>query len=78
MLLGFSAYVFLLHASTPERTATYAYVNPVVALVLGWAVLGEPVTATMLVAALIILTAVAGTITEEAGTTPPNSRRGTT
>jgi drug/metabolite transporter (DMT)-like permease len=61
-LLAFSAYVFLLRTSTPERVATYAYVNPVVAVVLGWLLLGEPVTATMLIAALIILGAVAMTV----------------
>jgi drug/metabolite transporter (DMT)-like permease len=65
-LLAFSAYVFLLRASTPERVATYAYVNPVVAVVLGWLVLGEAVTGTMLIAALIILAAVAVTVGEEA------------
>ena len=40
-LLGFSAYVFLLRATTPARVSTYAYVNPIVAVLLGWAILGE-------------------------------------
>jgi drug/metabolite transporter (DMT)-like permease len=63
-LLAFSAYVFLLHASTPERVATYAYVNPVVAVVLGRLIFGEAVTGSMLIAALMILAAVAVTIAE--------------
>jgi drug/metabolite transporter (DMT)-like permease len=63
-LLAFSAYAFLLRASTPERAATYAYVNPVVAVFLGWALLGEPLTGTMLIAAAIILAAVAATVSE--------------
>jgi drug/metabolite transporter (DMT)-like permease len=58
-LLGFTAYIFLLGATTPAKAATYAYVNPVVAVILGWAVAGEPFTPRMLVAAAIILGAVA-------------------
>jgi drug/metabolite transporter (DMT)-like permease len=61
-LLAFTAYVFLLRARPPERVATYAYVNPVVAVALGWLLLGETVTGTMLIAALIILAAVAVTV----------------
>ena len=58
--MGFSAYVWLLHASTPTRVSTYAYVNPVIAVFLGWALLGENVNAHMLWGALVIL---AGVIT---------------
>lgn len=58
-LLGFTAYIYLLGATTPAKAATYAYVNPVVAVILGWAVIGEPLTPRMLVAAAIILGGVA-------------------
>ena len=58
-LLGFTAYVFLLRATTPARVSTYAYVNPVVAVLLGWAVLGEALTPRILIAAAIIVAAVA-------------------
>lgn len=58
--IGFSAYVWLLKASTPARVSTYAYVNPVIAVFLGWAVLDERVTANMLWGALVVL---AGVIT---------------
>jgi drug/metabolite transporter (DMT)-like permease len=57
-LIGFSAYVYLLGATTPARASTYAYVNPVVAMLLGWAVAGEPLTPRMLLAMAIIIAAV--------------------
>lgn len=56
--IGFSAYVWLLKVSTPSRVSTYAYVNPVIAVLLGWALLGERVTAPMLRGALVILAGV--------------------
>ena len=56
--IGFSAYVWLLRASTPSRVSTYAYVNPVIALFLGWAVLGESIQMQLLWGALVILTGV--------------------
>src|SRR5262249_61428257 len=43
-LLAFSAYIWLLHRAPLPLVATYAYVNPVVAVVLGCAVVDEPVT----------------------------------
>ena len=58
--IGFSAYVWLLRASTPTRASIYAYVNPVIAVFLGWALAGESVNAHMLWGALVIL---AGVIT---------------
>lgn len=57
-LLAFSCYVWLLGAAPTSLVSTYAYVNPVVAVLLGWAILGEPVTPRMLVAGAIILLAV--------------------
>ena len=58
-LLGFTAYIYLLRAVSPAKASTYAYVNPVVAVFLGWAVAGESVTARTLLAAAIILGGVA-------------------
>jgi len=57
-IVAYSAYVWLLRVSTAGRVATYAYVNPVVALILGWALAGEPLTARTGVAAAVILSAV--------------------
>ena len=54
-IVAFSAYVWLLKVSTPSKVATYAYVNPVVAVFLGWAIADEPVTSTTLLAAAIIV-----------------------
>ena len=54
-LVGFTAYSWLLNNVTPARAATYAYVNPVVAVFLGWLVASEPLTSQMLLAAWIII-----------------------
>jgi len=58
-IVAFSAYIWLLRAVSPARVSTYAYVNPVVALFLGSAFRGEPITARTIVAAAVILVAVA-------------------
>jgi drug/metabolite transporter (DMT)-like permease len=57
-LIAFSAFMWLIRVSTPALVATYAYVNPVVALFLGWAFAGEPLTPRTLLAAAVILSAV--------------------
>ncbi len=54
-LIAFSAYVWLLQVSTPARVGTYAYVNPIVAVLLGWMFAGEPLTKHMLDAAAVIV-----------------------
>jgi drug/metabolite transporter (DMT)-like permease len=54
-LVGFTAYAWLLRVSTPAYVSTYAYVNPVVAVLLGWGVAGESVTLRTLLAAGIIV-----------------------
>jgi drug/metabolite transporter (DMT)-like permease len=58
-LIAFTAYVYLLRVSTAARVATYAYVNPVVAVILGWLLAGEAISPRMLVAAAIIVGGVA-------------------
>ena len=58
-IVAFSAYVWLLRASTPARVSTYAYVNPVVAVLLGWALADEALTPRMLIAAAVIVSGVA-------------------
>lgn len=57
-LVGYSAFVWLIKHSTPARVSTYAYVNPIVAIFLGWLVLGEPVGARTLTASVVIVAAV--------------------
>ena len=58
-LIGFTAYMYLLAHTSAAKAATYAYVNPVVAVLLGWAFANEPVTARTMLAAAVILAAVA-------------------
>jgi drug/metabolite transporter (DMT)-like permease len=58
-LIGFSAYIWLLKVSTPARVTTYAYVNPVVAVLLGWAFAGEALTLRIGLATAAIVGAVA-------------------
>ena len=57
-LVAFSTYIWLLRNTTPAVAVTYAYVNPVVALLLGWALVGEPLSGRTLLAAFVILSAV--------------------
>jgi drug/metabolite transporter (DMT)-like permease len=61
--IGFSAYIYILQKSTPARVGTYAFANPVVALFLGWLILGEAITLRTVLAAAVILTAVILVIT---------------
>jgi drug/metabolite transporter (DMT)-like permease len=54
-LVGFTAYVWLLRVGSPTRAATYAYVNPVVAVFLGWLLASEPITPRTILATLVIV-----------------------
>src|ERR1700730_2252128 len=56
-MMGFTAYIYILKHSTATRVATYAFVNPVVALFLGWLLLGESITLRTILAAAVILAA---------------------
>jgi drug/metabolite transporter (DMT)-like permease len=56
---GFTAYVYLLQHATPARASTYAFVNPVVAVAIGAAVGGEPLTGRIMAAAAVIVAGVA-------------------
>jgi drug/metabolite transporter (DMT)-like permease len=58
-IVAFTAYVWLLRVSTPARVSTYAYVNPIVAVLLGYAFADEPLTIRMIVAAAVIVSGVA-------------------
>jgi len=54
-IVGFSTYIWLLRVTTLARASTYAYVNPVVAVLLGWLLADEPLTLRTLVAAAVIV-----------------------
>jgi drug/metabolite transporter (DMT)-like permease len=71
-LIAFAAYIFLLRHETPARVGSYAYVNPVVAVFLGWALASEPVTPRTIVAAMIILTGVVLIVRHRASKSPPD------
>ena len=58
-LVGFTAYVWLLRAAPVSLVATYAYVNPIVAVALGWALLGEAISTQMVVAGAAVVVSVA-------------------
>jgi drug/metabolite transporter (DMT)-like permease len=58
-IVGYSAYIWLLRVSTPARVSTYAYVNPVVAVLLGWLFAGETVSPRVIAAAAVIVAGVA-------------------
>ena len=62
-MVGFTAYIYILKKSTATRVATYAFVNPVVALFLGWLLIGESINVRTMIAAAVILTAVLLVIT---------------
>jgi drug/metabolite transporter (DMT)-like permease len=62
-LVGYSTYAWLIGVAPLQRVATYAYVNPVVAVILGWIVLSEPLTPRTIVAGVVIVAAVALIVT---------------
>jgi drug/metabolite transporter (DMT)-like permease len=66
-LVAFTAYVWVLQHAPISKVATYAYVNPVIAIFLGWAILSENVTATILVGAGVVVASVAAIVRRESG-----------
>jgi drug/metabolite transporter (DMT)-like permease len=73
-LVGFPAYIYLLRECDPAKVATYAYVNPIVAVVLGTVFAGETLGLRTLIGAILIVGSVAVVITAQqlkAKGTPP-------
>jgi drug/metabolite transporter (DMT)-like permease len=58
-LIAFTAYSWLLRNTQPALVATYAYVNPIIAVFLGWLIAGESFTGQMLIGAGVIVGSVA-------------------
>lgn len=54
-LIAFTAYSWLLKNAQPAMVATYAYINPVIAVLLGWAIAGESLTSQMFIGAGVIV-----------------------
>jgi drug/metabolite transporter (DMT)-like permease len=70
-LVAFTAYAWLLQNAPVSQVATYAYVNPVVAIALGAIFVGEEITVLVAVAAAVIVASVAGTVRVEAAPRGP-------
>jgi len=70
-LVGFSTYVWLLRAAPTSLVSTYAYVNPIVAVGLAWALLGEEITLQMVVAGAAVLVSVAMILRSSRATVEP-------
>jgi len=57
-IAGFTAYVWLLHHESPTKVGTYAYVNPVVAVIIGYFLGGEPLGARTVLGGIFVLASV--------------------
>lgn len=57
-IVAFSAYSYMVRHAAPAAVSTYAYVNPIIAVFLGWLIASEPVTARTIVGAAIIVASV--------------------
>lgn len=75
-LLGFSAYTYALSSLPTSTVATYAYVNPVIAVAIGWVLLGETLTWQSLAAGALIVGAVALILTTRGRASTPPPRGG--
>jgi drug/metabolite transporter (DMT)-like permease len=69
-LLAFTAFVWLLQNAPVSTVMTYAYVNPVVAVLLGWAILSEEITLTVVIGAAAIVLSVATVVRRESSVGP--------
>ncbi|NJX15086.1 EamA family transporter [Tamlana crocina] len=57
-IIAFTAFNYLLKEVSPEKVATNTYVNPIIALILGWYILDETITLQSIIAAIVLLTGV--------------------
>lgn len=66
-LLGFTSYAWLMRNDSPSRVATYSYVNPIIAVVLGAVLANEDINARVIVAAAVIVVGVIAIVTDKRG-----------
>jgi drug/metabolite transporter (DMT)-like permease len=71
--VAYTSYVWLLQNAPVSQVATYAYVNPLVAVVLGWAILDEQLTAGTLAGAVLVVASVAAIVTRESARRKPEA-----
>jgi drug/metabolite transporter (DMT)-like permease len=69
-VVAFSAYTWLLQHAPVSKVMTFAYVNPAIAIFLGWLILSEPITAAMVAGGALIIAAVAVVIRTESRPAP--------
>jgi drug/metabolite transporter (DMT)-like permease len=74
-LIAYSAYVWLLQNAPVSKVSTYAYVNPVIAVFLGWLILSETITSMTLIGAAIIVASVMIVVRTESGTAARRASR---
>lgn len=70
-IVGFTAYVWLLHHQSPTKVGTYAYVNPIVAVVLGYFFAGEPIGLRTVLGTAFVIVSVVVITTARAAKSPP-------
>ena len=75
-IIGFTAYVWLLHHESPTKVGTYAYVNPVVAVLVGYFLGGEALGPRTILGTLFVLISVVVITTAPAGKVPVRVRAG--
>ncbi len=73
-IIAFTAYVWLLHHESPTKVATYAYVNPVVAVLIGYFLAGETLDLRVALGTLCVLVSVVMITTARAKTPPAAAR----
>ncbi len=66
-LLGFTSYAWLMRNDSPARVATYSYVNPILAVVLGALLADEDINARVIVAAAVIVVGVVSIVSDKRG-----------
>ena len=64
-IVAFTAYAYLLRNARPTVVSTYAFVNPIVAVLLGWWIVDEPVNGRVVVAGALILAALVAILYDE-------------
>jgi drug/metabolite transporter (DMT)-like permease len=71
-IIGFTAYVWLIHHESPTKVGTYAYVNPVVAVLVGYFLGGEPLGTRTILGTLFVLVSVVVITTARGAKTAPS------
>lgn len=72
-IIAFAAYMWLMRATSPTRVSTHAFVNPAVAVVAGWSIGGEALSARIILAALAMVSGAAAIVTEATVPDAPSS-----